>query len=87
MWAQPAFQTMHPYSTSIFDTCEDCTPANLPAGLSLLPEQSMYYGFLSQDNTDALPSQKVFKLSQAETAKLNRQILSLHVHPIPSSWK
>ena len=38
-----------PNNTSIFDTCEDCFPANLPAGL--LPEHGMSYNIPSQDTT------------------------------------
>ncbi len=51
LWAQPPVQMMHPYSRSILDTCKDCFPANLPAGL--LPECSVYHDVHLKDNADA----------------------------------
>lgn len=60
---------------SILDAYKDCFPAELPAGLP--PECSVYHAVTLKNDSDPPPPRKLYRLSQAETAELNKQILSL----------
>ncbi len=60
---------------SILNTYKDCFPAELPVGLPR--ERSVYHAVTLKDENDPPPLRKLYRLSQAETAELNKQILSL----------